>query len=678
MNPELIHWSGPHGLPRFDLIADADFMPAVTEALAASTAAWEAIATDARAPDFANTIVPMEVADHDLDRVLSIFYTLSANVSTPEREAIERDLAPILAAHRARIGTDPRLLARVEAVAGDLTPEQEWVLEETRRSFRRGGAGLDASGRARMAEIGGRLAELTTQFSQNLLADEREAVVSVPASALAQLPGWLAAALVKAGQERGADGAVLPVTRSLLVPFLESCPDRSLREQAQKAWAARGAGVLTRPEVSNLPLTTEILALRHEKARLLGYGDYTAYKLEPEMAREPERVEALLREVWDAAVIRARHDEAALTALARADGINGPLEAWDWRYYAARRRESEHALNEDEVKPYFTLDAMIEASFDVARRLFGLEVEAFEAPLWHPDVRAWTISRDGQHLAVFLGDYLARPGKRSGAWCSRLQVQHHLGAGQRSITTNSCNFAPAEDGKPVLLGWDDARTLFHEFGHALHQILSDVDLPSVSGTAVARDFVELPSQLYEHWLTVPEVLDAHARHAETGAALPVDLRDRILAADTADAGFGTVEYLESALTDLALHRGPPPEDAVAVEARVLAELGGPQAIPTRHAVPHFQHIFAGDGYASGYYSYMWSEVMDADAFAAFTEAGDPFDTQTARRLEATILSRGGSLPPDQLWLSFRERMPGVDPLLQNRGLVAAAETGASA
>lgn len=673
MNPELIRWSGRHGLPRFDLIADEDFLPAVEEALTLARARWEAIATDPATPDFANSIEAMENTEVELDRILPVFWTLSGNVSTPEREEIGRRLAPMLASYHAAIVTDPRLLARVEAVwaARDaLGPEEQRLTELARRSFLRGGAGLDAEGRQRMAEIGRRLAELTTQFSQNLLAEERASAIPVPESVLAELPGWLAGALRAAAQERGQEGAVVTVSRSLLVPFLEHAPDRAMREAAQRAWEARGTGALAGPEADNRPLVAEILTLRHERAQLLGHESFAAWKLETEMAGTPERAEALLREVWEPALARARADEAALTALAHADGINGAIEAWDWRYYAARRRADEHALNEAEVKPYFSLDAMIGAAFDVAKRLFGLEFTPFEAPLWDAGVRAWTVSRDGQPMAVFLGDYLARPGKRSGAWCSSLQKQHRMGAGQRAIVLNSCNFVPAEAGAPVLLGWDDARTLFHEFGHALHHFLSDVGYPSISGTSVARDFVELPSQLYEHWLTVPEVLDTHARHVETGEPLPAALRDRLIAAENADSGFATVEYLESALVDLALHDGAPPEDAMATQAQLLADLGAPAAIPARHGVPQFQHVFAGDGYAAAYYSYMWSEVMDADAFAAFEEAGGPFDAQTARRLEREILSRGGSAAPEDLWLAFRGQMPGAGPLLKGRGLAS--------
>ena len=455
------------------------------------------------------------------------------------------------------------------------------------------------------------------------------------------------------------------------MPFLEYSDDRDLREVAWRAWIARGSGTgAGGAATDNTAIVAETLALRHERAQLLGYEDFAAYKLEPEMAGTAARVEELLTEVWNAAKKRADADGAALAGMMQQDGINAELAPWDWRYYAGRKRRAEHDLDEAEVKPYLTLDAMLGAVFDVANRLFGLTFEPFEAPLWSPDARAWRILRDGQEMAIFLGDYFARPSKRSGAWCGALRNQHKIGAGQRAIVTNVCNFTPpAEPGAQAYLSWDDAHTLFHEFGHALHHILSDVHWPSISGTSVARDFVELPSQLYEHWLEQPEVLDQHARHAETGAALPADLRDRIIAAGNADQGFSTLEYLESALVDLDFHRGPPPADPMARQAEILAGLGAPAAIPMRHATPHFAHAFSGDGYSAGYYSYLWSEVMDADAFEAFREAGDIFDPETARKLEQDILSRGGSLPADQLWIKFRERMPGVGPLLTGRGLI---------
>ncbi len=672
MGSALTDWDGPKGLPRFERISDADFAPAFATALAEAEAAVETIATNSAPATFANTLAALETAEEPLDRVAAVFYTLAAVDSNPAREALQRDLAPKLAAYSNRVGMDPRLYARVKAVAaaGGLDPESARVTDLSLQNFRRAGAGLEGEARARMAAIRERLAVLSTQFTQNVLADERDFVMPVSDDQLGGLPDWLIATMRAAARERGRGGQVVTLNRSLIVPFLDYSTERDLREAAWRAWSLRGSGQGAGGETTNnLGIAAEILALRHERARLLGYEDFAAFKLEPEMARDAGRVEALLREVWRPAVARAQADAAKLEEALHADGINGALEPWDWRLYAERRRRAEHDLDEAEVKPYLTLDAMLGAVFDVAHRLFGLTAERFAAPLWHPDVRAWQISRNGRPMAVFLGDFFARPSKRSGAWCSALQPQHGIGQGQRAIVVNVCNFTPpAEPGGPAFLSWDDAHTLFHEFGHALHHILSDVTWPSVSGTSVARDFVELPSQLFEHWLEVPEVLDAHARHWQTGEPMPASLRDRVLAAGNADQGFATVEYLESALVDLAFHRGAPPADVMARQAEILAGLDAPRAIPMRHATPHFAHVFAGDGYSAGYYSYMWSEVMDADAFAAFTEAGSAFDPETARRLETHILSRGGSAPADELWMAFRRRMPGVGALLKGRGL----------
>jgi peptidyl-dipeptidase Dcp len=507
---------------------------------------------------------------------------------------------------------------------------------------------------------------LGTAFAQNLLADERGWTMDLAEGDLEGLPGFLADALRAAGAERGRPGPVLTLSRSLIVPFLQFSPRRDLRAAAFRAWVARGAnGGAT----DNRAIAAEILALRHERAQLLGYPDFASFKLEPEMAGSPGAVRDLLMQVWAPARARAEADGAALAAMLAEDGVNGPLEPWDWRYYSEKRRRALHAIDEAALKPYLSLAAMRAAAFDVAGRLFGLSFRPLDVALYHPDARAWEVTRDGRHMAVFIADDFARPSKRSGAWMSVFRGQRRLGGEQRPIVVNVCNFAK---GDPALLSWDDARTLFHEFGHALHAILSDVTHGFVAGTSVARDFVELPSQLYEHWLSVPAVLNDHARHVETGAPMPDDLRDRLLAAATYDQGFATVEYVASALVDLAFHEGAPPADPMARQAEVLAELGLPRAIPMRHATPHFAHVFAGDGYSAGYYSYMWSEVMDADAFAAFEEAGDPFDRATAARLEAHILSAGGSVAPEAAYTAFRGRMPGVEALLRGRGLLDAA------
>jgi peptidyl-dipeptidase Dcp len=451
------------------------------------------------------------------------------------------------------------------------------------------------------------------------------------------------------------------------VPFLQFSPRRDLREVAWRAWTSRGANG---GETDNRATAAEILKLRETRAGLLGYSDFAHYKLETEMAGSPDKVRDLLLAVWEPARAQALRDVAEMEEMLVADGLPAPFEPWDWRYYAEKRRKRLHDLDEAELKPYLQLDRMIDASFDCASRLFGLEFQPLDVPMYHPDCRVWEVKRNGEHVAVFIGDYFARASKRSGAWCSAFRTQARRPKLQTPVVVNVCNFAKPSAGNTALLSYDDARTLFHEFGHALHQMLSDVDFGSVSGTSVARDFVELPSQLYEHWLEVPEVLSQFATHAETGAPMPQDLLDKVLGAATFDMGFQTVEYVASALVDLEFHSGPAPADPMQKQAQVLEDIGLPRAIPMRHATPHFAHVFAGDGYSAGYYSYMWSEVMDADAFAAFEEAGGAFDTETAQKLQDHILSRGGSEDAETLYLKFRGRMPGVDALLKGRGLAA--------
>ncbi|GAB4287348.1 MAG: M3 family metallopeptidase [Roseovarius sp.] len=667
-NPLLEDWAEPFGMPPFARIRDADFAPAVDAALAEARAEIRAIAERPEAPSFANTIEALEAAGRRLDRVMAVFSVLAGADTNPERQRLQRVFGPMLADFASWVHSDRALFARIEALWQEratlgLAPEQARLLMLTRRRFLRAGAALDAAGAARMREIMARLAELGTAFAQNLLADEAGWAMPLDAQALAGLPDSLVAEARAAGRERGADGPVLTLARALVIPFLQSSPRRDLRERVWRAFTGRGANG---GSTDNRAIAAEILALRAERAQLLGYPSFAAYKLEPEMARTPQAVRDLLMAVWEPARARALADAEALTEMMRADGINGPLEPWDWFHYAEARRRRLHDFDEAEIKPYLELEQMIAAAFACAGRLFGLAFRPIEVPLYHPDCRAWEVTRDGRHMAIFIGDWLARPGKRSGAWCTTLRGQARRPQPLRPIVLNVCNFAR---GEPTLLGHDDARTLFHEFGHALHQMLSDVSYESLSGTHVARDFVELPSQLFEHWLEVPQVLDAFATHYRTRAPMPPALRDRLLAAAHFDTGFQTVEYVASALVDLAFHDGPPPADPMARQAEILDRIGMPRAIAMRHATPHFAHVFAGDGYSSGYYSYMWSEVMDADAFAAFQEAGDAFDPATARALEQHILSRGGTEEPEELYRAFRGRMPKVEALLRGRGLL---------
>ena len=670
-NPLLSDWTTEFALPPFAQITDADFAPAFDQGLAEARAAIAAIAENPKAPDFANTIEALELAEGTLDRVSGVFYNLAGADSTPDREALQRDLAPKLSAFSSEITTNTALFARIETLwegrdSLDLTAEQMRVLTLYRQMFVRAGAKLQGAASARLTEVKSRLAVLGTQFSQNVLGDEREWFMPIAEEDLEGLPDFVIATARAAGEERGAEGPVITLNRSLIVPFLQFSPRRELRKIAYEAWVARGANGNAH---DNRGIAAETLSLRAERAALLGYASFADFKLEPEMAKTPAAVRDLLMRVWAPARTRANADAEVLEAMMQADGVNGDLEPWDWRYYSEKRRKAEHDLDESLLKPYLGLEAMIGAQFDCANRLFGLEFRPLDIPLYHKDARAWEVTRNGKHIAVFIGDYFARGSKRSGAWCSAMRSQRKLGGDVRPIVVNICNFAK---GDPALLSYDDARTLFHEFGHALHQMLSDVTHGFISGTSVARDFVELPSQLYEHWLEVPEVLAKHARHWKTGAPMPQDMLERLLAAGTYDQGFATVEFVASALVDLAFHEGAPPEDPMARQAEILAEIGMPRPIRMRHATPHFAHVFSGDGYSSGYYSYMWSEVMDADAFAAFEETGDVFDPATAARLETFILSAGGSQDAEALYTAFRGKMPGVEPLLKGRGLLDVA------
>ncbi|PIE13372.1 MAG: peptidase M3 [Rhodobacterales bacterium] len=667
-NPILSQWDTPFELAPFDRISDDDFAPALDAALAEHEAEIDAIATSRDTPDFDNVIGALEAAGAALDKVLATFFTVAGADSTPKREELQRSFSPRLARHFAAISSNKALFGRVAEVYArreslGLSDEQARVLMLTHRGFVRSGAALTGAEDRRMGEIKARLAELGTAFTQNLLADEREWFMELAEDDLEGLPGFLVEAARAAGREKGCEGPVVTLSRSLIVPFLQFSARRDLREAAFRAWAARGANG---GETDNREIAREILALRSERAALLGYSSFADYKLETEMAGTPGAVRDLLMAVWEPARARAEADGAILQDMMQADGVNGALEPWDWRYYAEKRRKAEHDLDEAALKPYLQLDRMIEAGFSCANRLFGLEFHALDVALYHPDCRAWEVTRNGAHVAVFIGDYFARPSKRSGAWCSAMRAQAKFPTDQSPVVINVCNFAKSD---PAVLSYDDARTLFHEFGHALHQMLSDVTYESVSGTSVARDFVELPSQLYEHWLEVPEVLQEFATHAETGAAMPPEMLQKVLGAANFDQGFQTVEFVASAMVDIAFHEGPVPQDVMARQAEILEEMGLPHAITMRHASPHFAHVFAGDGYASGYYSYMWSEVMDADAFVAFEDAGNAFDPETARALEEHILSKGGSVDAEELYRRFRGRLPGVEALLRGRGLV---------
>jgi len=677
MTSPLLHPSPtPFGAPDFSAIRTADFPPAFEAAMAEHLAEIDAIAADPEPPNFANTIDALELSGQTLERVASIFWGLAGTDSTEEIRAVERDISPKLAAHHQRIGSNAALFRRIEALvdAGeslDLSDEQRQVLRKIRRGAVKAGAQLEGEARERAAAIKKRLAALGTAFGQNVLKDETDWTLQLAAEDLAGLPASLVSGAKAEARSRGMDGYVITLLRSSVEPFLIFSERRDLRERAYRAWTSRGNSGAT----DNKPIIQETLVLRAEYARLLGYPDYASYKLDDTMAKTAENAKALLEDVWIAAKARAAREEAALLEIARTDGLS-VIEPWDWRHYAEKVRQRDHALDEAALKPYLQLETMIEAAFACATRLFGLTFSpAPEVPLQHPDARAWEV-RDaaGQHLALFYADYFARPGKHSGAWMSGLRGQRKLGGEVRPIVTNVMNFSKPASGEHALLSFDDARTLFHEFGHALHGMLSDVTYPSLAGTDVPRDFVELPSQLYEHWLEQPEVLARHAVHAETGEPIPPALLDKLIETRAFNQGFLTIEYCASALVDLAFHQltEPGTVDVAAFEADVLAQIGMPPAIGMRHRSPHFTHVFSGEGYSAGYYSYLWSETLDADAFQAFRETGDAFDPATARNLAKFIYSAGHRLEPEDAYRRFRGRLPSIEALLLKRGLKEAA------
>lgn len=678
-NPFAAAWTTPFGLPPFAAIKPEHIRPAFEAALAKHKDEIAAIVADPAAPDFANTIEALERAGRALSRVGGVFYNLSGADTNEALQAIERELSPITSRHWSAIMMDPALFARVDAVFGQrdtlgLDAEQARLLERTHRGFIRSGAQLGPEDKARLAAINERLAALGTQFSQNVLKDESSYALIIEGEAgLAGLPAFLLAAMARAAADRGHAGKhAVTLSRSIIEPFLTFSTRRDLREEAFTAWSKRGENG---NESDNRAIVAEMVKLRAEKAKLLGFATFAHFKLDDTMAKTPQNVRDLLELVWAPAKLRAAQEAADLAALAQSEGENGPIRPSDWRHYAEKVRQQTYALDEAVLKPYLQLDRIVQAAFDVAGKLFGLSFAARpELAGYHPDVRIWEVTdaASGRHIGLFIGDYFARASKRSGAWMSAYRGQRNFGGEVRPIIVNVCNFAKPAEGRPALLSIDDARTLFHEFGHALHGLLSDVTYGSLAGTSVSRDFVELPSQLYEHWFLTKEVMQAYCLHAETAEPIPDTLIDKIKLAQTFNQGFATVEYTSSALVDLAFHSLDEPGeiDPLAFEAAELARLDMPAQITMRHRTPHFSHVFSGDGYSAGYYSYLWSEVMDADAFNAFLEAGDVFAPELAGRLKRFIYAAGDTRDAAEAYTLFRGRLPTPDALLQKRGLAA--------
>jgi peptidyl-dipeptidase Dcp len=677
-NPLLTDWTGPFGLPPLPAIKPEHFRPAFERAMAAHRTEIDAIAADPATPSFDNTIEALEWSGHDLDRVSNVFFVLAGADTGDEIEAVERDISPLLARHSNAMYLDRALYARIAELyrcrdSLGLNAEQARVLDRYHTRFVRAGAALDKPAQDRLAAINERLASLGTQFGQNVLADEKAYALVLEEGDLAGLPDFARAAARTAAEERGAIGKyAITLARSSCESFLQFSSRRDLREKIFQAWIKRGEnGGAT----DNRALIAEMVGLRAERAKLLGFKTFADYRLDDQMAKTPQAARKLLDEVWGRARAKAAAERDALQAMIAQEGGNFALAPHDWRYYTEKLRKAKFDLDEAEIKPYFQLDKMIEAAFETARRLFGLTFTPVSVPLYHPDARAFEVTdAQGHHVGLFIGDYFARGSKHSGAWMTSLRDQEKLSGDVRPIILNVCNFSKPAAGEKALLSFDDARTLFHEFGHALHGLLSNVTYPLLAGTSVSSDFVELPSQLYEHWLEVPAILQKYARHACTGEPMPQALLDRLLATRTFNQGFATVEYTACALVDLDIHALPDAAklDVSQFERDDLERIAMPAEIVMRHRLPHFQHLFSGGGYAAGYYSYMWAEVLDADAFEAFAETGNAFDPATAQRLRDYIYSAGNLRDPAEAYKAFRGRLPAVDALLKKRGLNRAA------
>jgi peptidyl-dipeptidase Dcp len=676
-NPLLDEWGGPFGVPDFGRIKPDHFRPAFARAFAAHAAEVASIGGNAAAPTFANTIAALEASGQALTRTVNVFNLLAGAHTNDAILAIERELAPLKAKHWDMILMNEALFRRIDGLYRmrerlALSAEQQRVLERYHAKFTRAGAALDAAAKARLADINERLATLATTFSQNVLADEQGyALVLDGDDDLAGLPDFVRAAARAAAEERGLAGKhAITISRSSVEPFLQFSARRDLREKIFRAWTARGDGG---GATDNKAIIAEMVALRTERARLLGYPSFAHYRLDDTMAKTPQAVRALLDRVWAPGRRRAMADRDALQALVQAEGKNFALAPWDWRYYAEKLRKARYDIDEATIKPYLQLERIIEAAFYTANRLFGLTFESrADVPVWHEDVRVWEV-RDaaGRHRGLFFGDYFARTSKHSGAWMTKLRDQEKLRGDIHPLVVNVMNFSKSDQDESTLLSFGDAKTLFHEFGHALHGLLSDVTYPIIAGTSVLKDWSELPSQLFEHWLQRPEILRRFARHYRTGEPIPEDELRRLLAARTFNQGQATVEYVASALIDLDIHFQPVAGEAFDIgnfERAALARIGMPDEIVMRHRPTHFQHLFAGDGYAAAYYSYLWSEVLDADAFAAFEEGGDIFDAGVAKKLHDHVYAAGGSRDPAELYTAFRGRLPTPDGLLKRRGL----------
>lgn len=676
-NPLLKVWAGPYGgVPPFDRVRVEHFKPALEAAMAENLAEIDAIANDSAAPTFENTIAAMERAGATLERVATVYGIWAGTMSTPEVRGVEREMGPKLAAFNDKITQNSALFKRIEAVynapeKSKLTAEQQRLAWRYYTNFVRAGARLGAAEKKRLSEINQQLAGLYTNFSQHLLADETDLYLELKSEAdLAGLPQSLKDAAAQTAEAKGKKGSwMIANTRSSVDPFLTYSDRRDLREKVWRMFTSRGDNA---DKNDNNQIITEVLQLRAERAKLLGFATHAHWRLDNAMAKTPERAMELMEAVWTPAVARVKEEVADMQALADKEGARITIEPWDYRYYMEKVRKAKFDLDQTEVKQYLQLDKLRDGMFYVAGELFNFNfAPVANVPVYHPDVKVWEVTdrASGKHVGLWYFDPYAREGKRSGAWMNAYRNQERMdGANITTIVSNNSNFVKGKPGEPVLISWDDATTLFHEFGHALHGLSSNVTYPSLSGTAVARDYVEFPSQLLEHWLSTPEVLQKFALHYETGKPIPQSLVDKINRAATFNQGFATVEYLSSALVDMKLHlAGAQKIDADKFERETLAALGMPREIVMRHRTPQFGHVFSGDGYSAGYYSYLWSDVLTADAFGAFTEGKGAYDKSVGARLIKNVFSVGNTVDPAEGYRGFRGRDPQIEALMKKRG-----------
>jgi peptidyl-dipeptidase Dcp len=675
-NPLLANWEGPYGgVPPFDRVQIPLFKPALETAIAERLAEIQKIAGDPAAPTFENTIVALERAGRTLDRVETLYGVWGATMASPEYQVVQREMAPRLAAANDEISQNEALFKRIEAVYNSpekakLKPEQQRLAWVYYTQFVRAGARLSPEAKKRLSQINQQLAGLYTKFSQNVLAEETDQFIVLKSEEeLAGLPQSLRDAAAAAAETKKQPGTwVIMNTRSSIDPFLTYSDRRDLREKAWRMFVNRGDNG---GEHDNNAIITEILQLRAERAKLLGYPTHAHWRLENTMAKTPERAMELMEAVWKPAVARVHEEVADMQALADKEGAKLTIEPWDYRYYMEKVRKAKFDLDQNEIKPYLQLEKLREGIFWVAGELFNFNfTPVTNVPVAHPDIRVWEVTdkTTKKHIGLWYFDPYARAGKRSGAWMNAYRSQERINGEITTIVSNNANFVKGKPGEPVLISWDDATTMFHEFGHALHGLNSNVTYPSLSGTAVPRDYVEFPSQLLEHWLSTPEVLQRFALHYQTGKPIPQELVDKIKRSATFNQGFATVEYLSAALVDMKLHlAGDRKIDPHAFERETLAQLGMPKEIVMRHRTPQFMHVFSSDGYSAGYYSYLWSDVITADAFGAFVEGKGPYDKAVAERLRKYIFSVGNTVDPAEAYRAFRGRDPKIDALMQKRG-----------